>query len=332
MLRSEITSRTTRATRKRPAVATAKRKAVKRIAARPTKTTIQKSQPLVLAPDISVHDAFAAIARTCRDHWNANHPAAVLGQVPEGIHQFRVGLRRFRTALTLFRRQLPEQQHAWMRAEAKALGDLLSRARDLDVFLTELAPRNAKSAEMVRLARQSRDDAQGRVAATLTGARYRRFLNRLDMWLDGKGWQTEGDGQVSAKDFARTELNRRLAKIQKRVKNVANASAQELHDLRIAIKKLRYGLEFFQSVLPERRTQRIGRLLKSLQDSLGKLNDLEVAERTIGALTAKANSDDAREAVSRAGSTLAASFKPLVKSAQPEAARIAERLRAQRPL
>ena len=331
MLRSEITSRPTRATRKRPAAVTKRQRTIKR-AARPAKAAIQKSQPLVLGSDISVHDAFGAIARACRDHWNANHPAAVMGQTPEGIHQFRVGLRRFLTALTLFRRQLPEQQHAWMRAEAKALGDLLSRARDLDVFLTELAPRNAKSAEMVRLARQSRDEAQGRVAATLTGARYRRFLNRLDVWLDGKGWQAEGDDQLAAKDFARTELNRRLAKIQKRVKNVANASAQELHDLRIAIKKLRYGLEFFQSLLPERRTQRIGRLLKSMQDSLGRLNDLEVAERTIGALTAKADSDDARQAVSRAGSTLAASFKPLLKSAQPEAARIAERLRAQRPL
>ncbi len=330
MLRSEITSRTPRATPKRPAAA-ARKPAPKRVVARAGKPVIQRSQPLVLTSDTSVHEAFAAIARACRDHWDANHAAAVLGQ-PEGIHQFRVGLRRFRTALTLFRQHLPEDQHAWMRAEAKGLGDLLSRARDLDVFLTELAPRDAKSAEMVRIAQQSRADAQGRVTATLSGARYRRFLNRLDVWLDGKGWQPDPAASSSAKDFARTGLNRRLAKIQKRVRHVADASPQELHDLRIAIKKLRYGMEFFQSLLPERRTQRLGRLLKALQDSLGRLNDLDVAERTIGVLTSKAHSDEARTAVGRAGSSLAASFKPLVKTAQPEAARIAERLRAHRPL
>jgi CHAD domain-containing protein len=273
------------------------------------------------------------IARACRNHWNDNHAAAVIGQQPEGIHQFRVGLRRFRTALTLFRKQLPEQQYTWMRGEAKALGDLLSRARDLDVFLNELAPRNGKSAKMIKLARQSREDAQGRVTTMLTGARYRRFLNRLDMWLEGKGWLADdADAGRPAKEFARSELNRRLAKIQKRVKNVAGASPQELHDLRIAIKKLRYGLEFFRSLLPERRAARLGRLLKSLQDSLGRLNDLEVAERTIGTLASRANSDAARKEVGRAGSSLAASFKPLAKSAQPEAAKIADRLRAQRPL
>jgi CHAD domain-containing protein len=204
------------------------------------------------------------------------------------------------------------------------------------VFLTELAPtgrRDKATKTMLDAAQTSRHDAQARVAAALVGARYRRFLARLNLWLEGTAWraQTNG-GDTSAATFARTELNRRLAKIQKRSKHIDTAPPADLHALRIAIKKLRYGLEFFQSLLPPRRTARIGRLLKSLQDSLGKLNDLDVAQRTVTTLATRAGSAAVRHTIESAGSRLSKNFKPLAKSAQPEATRIAERLRAQKLL
>ncbi len=337
MLRTETATRTARAARK-PAKATRPRTARRKQTAKPitAKTAARKSQPVELAANSTVHEAFAAIAAACRDHWDANHAAAVAGTNLEGIHQFRVGLRRFRTALTLFREHLPEEQRAWMKSEAKALGDLLSPARDLDVFLTELAPqgrRDQATKTMLQAAQASRQDAQMRVAAALAGARYRRFLSRLNLWLDGTAWRGKASGgETPAEAFARTELNRRLAKIQKRSKHVDTAPPADLHALRIAIKKLRYGLEFFQSLLPPRRTARIGRLLKSLQDSLGKLNDLDVAQRTVTTLASRAGSAAVRHPIETAGARLSTNFKPLAKTAQPEATRIAARLRAQKLL
>jgi hypothetical protein len=115
-------------------------------------------------------------------------------------------------------------------------------------------------------------------------------MSRLDTWISGRGWcnsRAAEDGSEPASAFARRVLNRRLAKIRARTKAVEQAPIEELHRLRIAIKKVRYGFEFFQALLPPKRAARTARLLKTLQDSLGHLNDLDVAKRTIAELTAR---------------------------------------------
>jgi CHAD domain-containing protein len=50
--------------------------------------------------------------------------------------------------------------------------------------------------------------------------------------------------------------------------------------LRIAVKKLHYGTDFFASLFPKRRRQRERYLdlLKALQDQLGQLNDIHTHE------------------------------------------------------
>ncbi len=72
-----------------------------------------KSRPVALRATATVHDAIAAIAAACRDHWDANLAAAVAGHHPEGVHQFRVGLRRFRLGVEAemgeFHQQWPRQ-------------------------------------------------------------------------------------------------------------------------------------------------------------------------------------------------------------------------------
>ena len=57
---------------------------------------------------------------------------------------------------------------------------------------------------------------------------------------------------------------------------------QERHKLRIAVKKLRYAADFFVGLAHSRRTKarkRFSKELKSLQDALGKLNDIAVHEK-----------------------------------------------------
>jgi triphosphatase len=302
----------------------------------------RKPQPIELATNISIDDALGAIVTACRDHWRINLPAAVAARDPEGIHQVRVGLRRFRTALALFRDYIPQTQLAWLKAEAKVLGELLGPARDLDVFLHDhvqpvasAAAHDTSVAALLRSVRGARASAHGRAVQALTGKRYARFMNRLETWISGRGWRNgrgADDGSEPASVFARRVLNRRLGKIRARTKAVEEASMEDLHELRIAIKKVRYGFEFFHSLLPPKRAARTARLLKTLQDSLGHLNDLEVAKRTIAELTAKAGTPDTRTAIAAGGNRLALKFRPLTRAATPEAARIAARVRAQKPL
>jgi CHAD domain-containing protein len=76
-------------------------------------------------------------------------------------------------------------------------------------------------------------------------------------------------------------VHRRLKKIRKGGKHLEALSARDRHKLRIKVKKVRYALEFFESLHTGRERKRLARLsklLKALQSALGSLNDF-VAHR-----------------------------------------------------
>ena len=57
--------------------------------------------------------------------------------------------------------------------------------------------------------------------------------------------------------------------------------AEALHELRKQCKKLRYLMEFFQSLFPKEQIKQLIKILKGLQDNLGEHQDLEVQEHTL---------------------------------------------------
>src|SRR6185312_5345397 len=78
-------------------------------------------------------------------------------------------------------------------------------------------------------------------------------------------------------DFAGDVLRRRLKKIRKQGRQLDREAARERHKLRIRAKKVRYALEFFDSLFSRKRDQKklmqLSKSLKSLQSALGSLND-----------------------------------------------------------
>src|SRR5262249_39800391 len=106
----------------------------------------------------------------------------------------------------------------------------------------------------------------------------------------------------------------------------------KLHRLRITIKKLRYGMEFFHGVLPDKRAARISRDLKAMQEALGYVNDRDVAKRMVAMLSEKAHDAPTRAAILQGGHRLTKSFDESAQAALPRAARAAARLRAEKPL
>ena len=116
--------------------------------------------------------------------------------------------------------------------------------------------------------------------------RYRQMVLKTALWLAGGGWATTADPSIVANrnrgvvDFAAEILGRRTKKANKKVRNVAKLDARQRHKARIGIKKLRYAIGFFESLYPDdearaRRT-RFAEALKTLQDALGRLNDISV--------------------------------------------------------
>ena len=78
-------------------------------------------------------ETFLVIGRSILRHIAANEPA-VRRSDPEGVHQMRVGLRRLRGAMALFKRLLGDKQSERIKSELKWLTGELAPARDLDVY------------------------------------------------------------------------------------------------------------------------------------------------------------------------------------------------------
>src|SRR5262245_62100317 len=84
------------------------------------------------------------------------------------------------------------------------------------------------------------------------------------------------DPQASTRSNARIIVRERLKDMYAYAEYTTSpANIQELHDLRIAIKRTRYSLEIFEEFLPEE-GKGFAEELAGLQDELGALHDSEV--------------------------------------------------------
>jgi triphosphatase len=99
-----------------------------------TETTALKAAPVELRPDMHAGDGLRVIGRSCLRQVADNAPALEASD-PEGVHQMRVGLRRLRAAMSLFRDLLTDAQSAALKRELKWLTKELAPARELEVLV-----------------------------------------------------------------------------------------------------------------------------------------------------------------------------------------------------
>lgn len=204
-------------------------------------------------------------------------PAAHAGN-PSSVHQARVASRRLREALPVTSgtaagvRQAVKQ----VRRVTRALGPV----REIDValgHLAEFAERGVSSPRAIagvrRVLEHERQQRRREMLAALSPTRLQKLRRKLEP-LEREMLTPE------ARAAAIIEAERR---VQKRAARLAAAVdqagalylADRLHAVRVATKKLRYALEIERELRRSRGTARI-RQLKSLQDLLGRLHDLEV--------------------------------------------------------
>jgi len=257
----------------------------------------KKAKPIMLSRRESLESAMSETFRLCIGHWTDNQAAALDSRDPEGMHQFRVGLRRFRSAITVFRRLLPGTQAEWLRSEGRWAIQQTGPARDWDVFINELlAPivraRPEDEDLVMLLERTEAERARGyeRAPAPLHSERYCRFMLQLGAWLETQGWQ---DGLNAAQQaalsrpiapFAARILAERHKRALKLGKGFAKLTTDQRHEVRIALKKLRYSSEFFATLFPRTQVAPYLERLRNMQNDLGHLNDVATAERLLGGM------------------------------------------------
>jgi inorganic triphosphatase YgiF len=257
----------------------------------------QRAPDIALPAAASVEAALAVVLAACLGQVLANLEPARDGSDPEGVHQLRVGLRRTRAALALFRDVLPEEQSRSFRDEIRWLAGELGPARDLDVFLAgilePLSERFAGDPSLKRLrdaARELREAAYVRARAAIDAPRCAALCLALGGWLTARAWRSEANEETCAalaepaRERGAALLERRFRKARKLGRGLARRTDPERHRLRIELKKLRYGGEFLGSLYAEGPVRRSLEQLSELQDTLGALNDVAMAERWLHAI------------------------------------------------
>ena len=211
----------------------------------------------------------------------------------EFLHDFRVAIRRTRSALTQIKGVFSNETVRRFKQDFAAVGKSTNRLRDLDVYLLNKEAYSAMLPDELRprldplfqLLVAERTKQWRKFVRALNGTFYEKLLCEWDAFLH-KAEQGSHNEAKNAKRpavaVARELITKQYDRVMKLGNLISDSTADaELHKLRLECKKLRYLLEFFASLFSREEMALLIRELKALQDNLGAFNDLSVQRQEL---------------------------------------------------
>ena len=227
---------------------------------------VTKAVPIELDRTMGTGVVFEQTIGGCLRHAAANAPL-INADTPEAVHQTRVGLRRTRSAIWLFRDHLDRKARKSVERTLRSVGRQLSPMRDWDVFVAETLPKLAKRTKPERVARL-REAAEAKRLSVYHDAKIEIPQPPLcQMLIEG------ANPFVPISMTAPDMLDRAYYTVRRATRHVGTPA--ERHDLRKAMKKLRYGLEFLASLYEGKAVKNFLDPCKQMQDILGEINDAQ---------------------------------------------------------
>jgi len=258
----------------------------------------------VVPADASVAEAIETIVAHLADvilYWATQ---VGLSASPEPVHQMRVAVRRLRSALSVFRRAVPDDP-TWLddlAVRLQSLATLLGGARDWDVFLAETGasvaealPGDRRIAGMLAAAARKRLAAYQQVREFLAAPEngqdsWRRLALTLALLPTRRPWSLHNSPAQAAclarpaSDYAAGALDRRLKQLLSAGPSLEGLPHEQLHDIRKQAKRVRYTIEFFAPLFPEKAVRKYLARMQDLQEEFGTLNDTAVAAGLVATL------------------------------------------------
>ena len=253
----------------------------------------ERARSITIAPDMPAAEAFRELAHISVAQIANNARTVSCYRANEALHQLRVGLRRFRAALSTFRPFIEDSDYALIREETKWLASEMDAARDVDVFIEEsfrtvtAEPTDRPAfAQFGKQLLRAQSKAYDRALAALASPRFATLLLSTIRWVETGPWTASDEPVIrslrecSTHKFAANQLDRMRRKLRRRGRLLAHLDDQQRHRLRIKAKKLRYSAEFFSETFGHaKRQRRFLNALAEFQDSLGQLHDTSVASQ-----------------------------------------------------
>ncbi len=252
-----------------------------------------------LDPDVDSVGAFQVLARRCLRQLSLNAELIAGGAKLEATHLARTALRRLRVAIGLFAGLLDSDKAENVTVELRWLTGELAPARNLDVMIEETFRRRAHesadrqaAADFGRALIRAQEKAHIQARDALGAPRFRLLLIDLARWIE-TGLRPEPVSETPAPriaEFSHKALQHQRHSLVQKLRKLDWDDTDARHKARISAKKMRYASEFFVGLGPKERADDYRPFVKALadlQDQLGGLNDLAVAESQTPALLAQ---------------------------------------------
>ena len=220
------------------------------------------------------------LLRARLDRFSLALPGVETGEI-KAVHRTRVASRRLRELLPVL--ELEDRSAGKLSHQMRKVTRRLGSVREADVMLLlieELHESGRFHEPAIRLvrdaARRGREEARAEIPGKSATASFKRILRKLERAarkLDRtenvhtrRAWRWALDARVSRRALALSHAIDKAGAVY---------LAERLHAARIALKKLRYALELDVESRGLKSTDEL-RLLKRMQEMLGRLHDLQV--------------------------------------------------------
>ncbi|NTV17489.1 MAG: CHAD domain-containing protein [Chlorobiaceae bacterium] len=206
----------------------------------------------------------------------------------EFLHDYRVAIRRTRSILKQLKGVFDSEETAYYLNLFRDLGKRTNELRDMDVYLLKQAtyfhylPSTLQPSLKLFFTdiAASRRRLHKQFCSYLESTAYQSFLEEWDAFanrLSIPDPERSPNATLFTKSIGVESIKKAWKKVVRHGRQISRETTDtELHALRIDCKKLRYLLEFFSSIFPQKTTLPVIRQLKELQDNLGDFVDFSV--------------------------------------------------------
>ncbi len=220
-----------------------------------------------------------------------NMPGIIDDVDTEFLHDYRICLRKMRSALNLVKNVYPVAETRRMRTILGELARQTNRLRDLDVYLlarneyTMLLPPELRPMlkELFDDFASERKRELQQVISALRSTAAQKLLDEFAGLISPTHCHGPSiNAEIPVGQLVFQRIYKRYKKIRLLSRDISwETSDEAIHHIRIECKKLRYLLEFFTELVSGEEMMETHKLLRRLQNRLGEFNDASVQQKSL---------------------------------------------------
>jgi len=242
-----------------------------------------------LDPDMRSDKATKVILRSLLHVMKTNQAYIEKDLDTEFLHDYRVAVRRTRSALSQIKKVFPNETISRFKKDFSFVGKLSNQLRDLDVYLLKKKAYKALLPSFLSddidplfsYLSNKRSKSLKQVVKSFESNKYSQILQNWENFLDEpqKDAPTTANADLSILILAQKTIYKQYRSVFEAINKIlVKFDDEKLHALRIECKKLRYLMEFFFSLFSHKEMNILIIQLKKLQNKLGDLNDLFIQQ------------------------------------------------------